>query len=117
MSGYGVYVWGAEGSVYRGQVGGWGGGGIAGGCGALAPARLRWSRSPRQPLGTQAHLPLCTRLPLTHPQWRDSMMEGCGVKITRQPSGAFLAEEGQFVRDEWVSGGVKAGQERRERCR
>lgn len=32
------------------------------------------------------------------------MMDGCGVKITRQPNGAFLAEEGQFVNDDWVSG-------------
>lgn len=32
------------------------------------------------------------------------MMDGCGVRITRQPNGAFLAEEGQFVADEWVSG-------------
>lgn len=54
MSGYGVYVWGQEGSVYRGQ-------------------------------------------------WVTSMMNGCGVKITKQPSGGYLAEEGQFVNDEWVS--------------
>ncbi|PRW33112.1 MORN repeat [Chlorella sorokiniana] len=53
MSGYGVYVWGQEGSVYRGQ-------------------------------------------------WSNSMMDGCGVKITKQPNGTFLAEEGQFVNDEWV---------------
>lgn len=54
MSGFGVYVWGQEGSVYRGQ-------------------------------------------------WRNSMMNGCGVKITKQPSGGYLAEEGKFVNDEWVS--------------
>ncbi|KAI7841170.1 hypothetical protein COHA_005136 [Chlorella ohadii] len=53
MSGYGVYVWGQEGSVYRGQ-------------------------------------------------WSDSKMDGCGVKITKQPNGTFLAEEGQFVNDDWV---------------
>lgn len=44
-------------------------------------------------------------------QWRGSMMDGCGVRITRQPNGSFLAEEGQFVGDDWVSfsGGVAAG--------
>lgn len=30
------------------------------------------------------------------------MMHGCGVKISRQPNGNFLAEEGQFVNDEWA---------------
>lgn len=55
MSGFGVYVWGQEGSVYRGQ-------------------------------------------------WSNSMMNGCGVKITRQPNGSYLAEEGRFVNDEWVRG-------------
>ena len=29
-------------------------------------------------------------------------MHGCGVKIHRQPNGQFLAEEGQFLNDEWV---------------
>ncbi|KAL4423468.1 hypothetical protein ABPG77_005420 [Micractinium sp. CCAP 211/92] len=58
MSGYGVYVWGAEGSVYRGQAG---------------------------------------------RGWRSSMMDGCGVKITKQSgSTTYLAEEGEFVNDEWV---------------
>lgn len=57
--------------------------------------------------------------PLAHPaavlhrfvapmwQWRNSMMDGCGVKITKQPNGTFLAEEGQFVNDEWVSRGPR----------
>ena len=36
-------------------------------------------------------------------QWSNSMMHGCGAKITKQPNGSFLAEEGQFVNDEWVS--------------
>lgn len=40
-------------------------------------------------------------------QWRNSMMDGCGVKITKQPNGTFLAEEGQFVNDEWVSRGYR----------
>ena len=44
-------------------------------------------------------------VPALLPQWKESMMDGCGVKITKQPNGAFLAEEGQFVRDEWVSWG------------
>lgn len=36
-------------------------------------------------------------------QWRSSMMDGCGVKITKQPGTAtYLAEEGEFVNDEWV---------------
>ncbi len=29
-------------------------------------------------------------------------MHGCGVKISKQPNGDFIAEEGQFVNDEWV---------------
>lgn len=37
-------------------------------------------------------------------QWRSSMMDGCGVKITKQAgSTTYLAEEGEFVNDEWVS--------------
>jgi len=35
-------------------------------------------------------------------QWENSMHQGCGVKITKQSNGQFLAEEGQFVNDEWV---------------
>lgn len=35
-------------------------------------------------------------------QWENSMQQGCGVKITKQPNGQFLAEEGEFVNDEWV---------------
>jgi hypothetical protein len=35
-------------------------------------------------------------------QWENSMQSGCGVKITKQPNGNFLAEEGEFVNDEWV---------------
>lgn len=36
-------------------------------------------------------------------QWDEhSKMHGCGSKITRQPNGSFIAEEGQFVKDEWA---------------
>ena len=53
--------------------------------------------------------PLPLLLALTTPQWRNSMMDGCGVKISKQPNGSFLAEEGQFVNDEWVRVGVGVG--------
>ena len=35
-------------------------------------------------------------------QWQQSMMNGCGTKISKQPNGQFLAEEGYFVDDEWA---------------
>lgn len=35
-------------------------------------------------------------------QWQNSMMHGCGVKLTKQPNGQILAEEGEFLNDEWV---------------
>ena len=35
-------------------------------------------------------------------QWQNSMMHGCGVKLTKQPNGQILAEEGEFVNDEWA---------------
>ena len=54
MEGMGVYVWGQEDAVYRGE-------------------------------------------------WHKSMLE-CGVKITKMPDNSYLAEEGRFFKDEWVSG-------------
>ncbi len=82
--------------------------------GALPPPGLAGPRLLRQPPSSR---PPCLRgpaasaaerccaprlLPLL--QWRSSMMDGCGVKITKQSgSTTYLAEEGEFVNDEWVS--------------
>ncbi len=139
MSGYGVYVWGQEGSVYRGQV--------------RQCARSRAAVSAAVADGTACCLMFCAArvCPLLHTwlsvclcpgflhtsavcrmccglggapfaqqaavwsrlaaaQWSDSKMDGCGVKITKQPNGTFLAEEGQFVNDDWVSLGGPTGQ-------
>lgn len=30
------------------------------------------------------------------------MMHGCGVKISKQPGGKFIAEEGEFSNDDWL---------------
>lgn len=82
--------------------------------GALPPPGLAGPRLLRQPPSSR---PPCLRgpaasaaerccaprlLPLL--QWRSSTMDGCGVKITKQSgSTTYLAEEGEFVNDEWVS--------------
>lgn len=34
-------------------------------------------------------------------EWKESMMHGCGVKVVKQANGTMLAEEGEFVDDEW----------------
>ncbi|KAI8109468.1 hypothetical protein M9434_000750 [Picochlorum sp. BPE23] len=34
-------------------------------------------------------------------EWKESMMHGCGVKVVKQANGTTLAEEGEFVEDEW----------------
>lgn len=34
-------------------------------------------------------------------EWKESSMHGCGVKVVRQGNGKALAEEGEFVDDEW----------------
>lgn len=48
-------------------------------------------------------------------EWKDSMAHGCGVKISKQPNGQFIAEEGKFVNDEWVGDvmGCSVGDARR----
>lgn len=35
-------------------------------------------------------------------QWSGSVMHGCGSKLTRQPNGTLIPEEGEFANDEWV---------------
>lgn len=35
-------------------------------------------------------------------QWKENAAEGCGVKISKQPDGRYIAEEGRFVQDEWI---------------
>jgi hypothetical protein len=35
-------------------------------------------------------------------QWKENAAEGCGVKISKQPDGRYIAEEGHFVHDEWI---------------
>jgi len=164
MSGYGVYVWGAEGSVYRGQASREGtgsglgagsgavglrqradadadGGMAAGAAGATVTAagkaaillHVPWqvltaAVGKKQDGRAGAHALHCSCPapgPSTHRslylliklQWKNSMMDGCGVKITKQPNGSYLAEEGQFVNDEWVSGRVGEWRSAVERCR
>lgn len=34
-------------------------------------------------------------------EWKDSKMHGCGVKLVKQRNGKVVAEEGEFVEDEW----------------
>jgi len=34
-------------------------------------------------------------------EWKESAMHGCGVKVVRQGNGKGIAEEGEFVDDEW----------------
>lgn len=34
-------------------------------------------------------------------EWKESAMHGCGVKLVRQGNGKAVAEEGEFVDDEW----------------
>lgn len=34
-------------------------------------------------------------------EWKESRMHGCGVKMVRQGHGNVMAEEGEFVEDEW----------------
>lgn len=42
-------------------------------------------------------------------------MHGCGTKISKQPNGSFLAEEGEFINDDWVgqTGGCSIKEARR----
>lgn len=30
------------------------------------------------------------------------MMNGCGVKLVKQPSGKMIVEEGEFMEDDWI---------------
>lgn len=48
-------------------------------------------------------------------QWENSLAHGCGVKISKQPNGHFIAEEGKFINDEWVGDvmGCSVGDARR----
>ena len=40
-------------------------------------------------------------------EWRASKANGCGVRLTKQKNGKVVAEEGEFVDDEWL-GSTKA---------
>lgn len=34
-------------------------------------------------------------------RWKNGLMHGCGVKLSKQPNGRFISEEGEFIEDEW----------------